>query len=268
MKRSLFVLLTLGILGALAWPAAATHEDAFFFTASTPALPGAQGAPPTRLVASAGYTYNLPSGAEWLDANRIGYRCAFTFLEWEGQKVARVTFSAAIYDVRINDKFMHEGILLFSGAPHPNPGSQDDRPFDCPLPHEEYGPLEPGPLPVVKFSDGPAVLETRDYANVGTSPGHTFRVVSRDTGAACNHTGDRHGGIIGGALECITVVGYQDGEPVLVVYYDRLSNAIQMTSNLAIPPTPVTLGAGTSVLTCPDGSTPEVTQPDPLLVAC
>ena len=38
--------------------------------------------------------------------------------------------------------------------------------------------------------------------------------------------------------------------------------------NVEPPPTPVQLGSGTSVLTCPDSSTPVVTQTDPLLVAC
>lgn len=33
-------------------------------------------------------------------------------------------------------------------------------------------------------------------------------------------------------------------------------------------PTPIELGSGTSVLTCPDASTPAVTQTDPLLVLC
>jgi len=205
------------------------------------------------------YIRNLPSGAEWLDGDRIAYRCAFTFLRYQGELVARVTFvrvdEAASYAVIFDDR-MHEGQIAFDGSP--GSGAQTGDPGSCPA-SAGYAPLNsPRSVPLITFEDGAARLETRDYANVYAvaGPNHEFRIASHgQTNADC-------GGRVG-ALECVTVIAYQDGIPAVAVYYDRLSDAISMSSNVEPPPTttppPPTTPPPTTATTEP----PTTTTPPP-----
>jgi len=166
------------------------------------------------------YRYNLPSGAGWLDGDRVAYRCAFMFLQSGGELVFRVTFTRIAEYAVINDTYMHEGVRNFDGSPNPSGGQTDF----CPEPAEAYVPLEgdPGPLPVITIADISTglPLEIRNYANVEeVGPGVQFKIQSA--------TPDR-----------VTVLLYQDGLPVTAVYYDRLSDAVSLTSNFTQPPPP------------------------------
>jgi len=220
------------------------------------------------------YTRTLASGGTWLDGDRIAYRCAYTFLRWEGAIVGRVTFVRAVGYAQVNDGYMHEGLRRLDGTLNP-PGTGQSPSTECPVSDVAYEPdTSIGPLPVLQFTDGATVIETRNYANVRqVGPTTEFQIVDHGFGSECDRVGS-DGLLKGSAFECFTSVVYQGGLPIVAVYYDRLSPDIQLTSNFVDPPppppppTPVTLGAGTSVLTCPDASVPVVTQADPLLVTC
>lgn len=161
------------------------------------------------------YQTSLPSGASWVGGDRVGYRCAYMFLIWQGQVVGRVTFTQIEY-AKVNDKFMDEGARWYDGTVYTGSHHQLN---DCPRPLEPYadanGPI--GPLPVMTFSDAATgqALEVRNYVDVvqgGTGKPWKFQVVT----ARPQH---------------VTVIGYQDGESILAIYYDRLSPTIRLTSN-------------------------------------
>lgn len=171
--------------------------------------------------AFADYLYDLPSGAHWLAGDRSAYHCAYTFLEHNGAIVGRVAFhrvtSAAAY-TQINDRYMEEGVRFYDGTLNTDPNLHDTNPAEC---QEEitYADLagDPGPLPVIEFIAADAtVLETRNYANVDVVGSLSFGIASATT--------DR-----------VTVVVYQDTTPVAVVYYDRLSPDITLSSNASSP---------------------------------
>jgi hypothetical protein len=154
--------------------------------------------------------------AGWVEGDRVGYRCAYTFLVDDGAIVARVTFttpSRAQRYVVLNDKHMHEGERHYDGT---WAGVRQVPGEECPRPGESYGKLggRTGPRPVITFSDADDghTLEVRDYNRVKRHRRHAFKIRSADP--------DR-----------VTVVAYQDRRPVMVVYYDRLSDEITLTSN-------------------------------------
>jgi hypothetical protein len=166
------------------------------------------------------YLLSLPgeggAAAGWTAGDRVGYGCAYAFLQSGGRLVARVTFTHIEY-VKINDKYMEEGVRYYDGTLYTGTHHQLN---DCPRATKPYvdvsGPI--GPTPVVTFADASsgAILEVRDYSAVTQNDGGVpwqFQIVSA--------TPDR-----------VTVVGYQSGEPVLAIYYDRLSLSIELTSNL------------------------------------
>jgi len=215
------------------------------------------------------YVRNLPSGARWLDGDRYGYRCAYTFLEWQGELVARVTFvrvdEAAAY-ARIFDDRMHEGLRDYDGTR--GNGTQTGSPGDCPSSAGYASQSEPAPRPVITFDDG-VTLETRDYNGLPVIPGFTFAITSHGTDCGREL-----------ALECVNVVAYQNGVPAVAVYYDRISDSITLGSNFVSPPITgaaqvlmsdgsfadvglsVTLGersCGTGIITLGDGREVETT---------
>jgi hypothetical protein len=153
--------------------------------------------------------------AGWVEGDRVAYRCAYTFLVEDGAIVARVTFTrppqASEY-VRLNDKFMHEGERYYDGSWAGVPQIPEE---ECPTPGERYRKLKGrvGPRPLIIFSaaDG-HTLEIRDYSKIKRNRRTEFKIRSA--------TPDR-----------VTVVAYRDRRPVMVVYYDRLSDAITLTSN-------------------------------------
>lgn len=170
-------------------------------------------------------TPTLDAPAGWVDGDRKGYSCGYAFLAYRGFIVGRVTYSridppdATPYTV-VLDKFMVEGERNYDGTLNtynvpagggerqPAPGRS------CPFPLENgYGPLvgDPGPKPTVTFQHGPHTIEIRDFADPADSdnvgPGHEFKIVSESDTR-------------------IEVIAYQDGTPVLAIYYDLMTTAI------------------------------------------
>jgi len=263
MKRTILILAALALVGVLTVPAQATHTPTFNIVVNNLDTSVKAG--------EFDYTRALPSGGTWLDGDRIAYRCAYTFLRWEGALVGRITFVRAVGYAQINDGQMHEGLRRLDGTLNPA-GTGQSPSSECPVSDVEYEPdATVGPLPFLQFTDGATVIETRNYANVReVGAGTEFQILSHSTGSDCNRVGS-DGLVKATAFECFTIVIYQNSLPLAVAYYDRISSNIDLTSNFVDPPpppTPVTLGAGTSVLTCEDASVPVVTQADPLLVTC
>jgi hypothetical protein len=170
-------------------------------------------------------TPTLDAPAGWVDGDRKGYSCGYAFLAYRNFIVGRVTFSridppdSTPYTV-VLDEFMSEGVRNYDGTlntydtpagggePRPAPG------MSCPFPLEKsYEPLigDPGPSPVVTFHHGPHTIEMRDFADradvKGIGPGHTFEVVAESDTR-------------------IEIIAYQDGTPVLAIYYDLMTTAI------------------------------------------
>lgn len=162
------------------------------------------------------YLLSLPVDAAtgWVAGDRVAYRCAYMFLRSGGELVARVTFTRIEY-AKVNDKRMDEAARYYDGTVYTGSARQLN---DCPAPTEPYveatGPI--GPLPVITFSDAStgATLEVRDYRNVVQTGGvpWEFQIVAA--------TPDR-----------VSVVAYQSREPVVAIYYDRLSPSITLSSN-------------------------------------
>jgi hypothetical protein len=202
-----------------------------------------------RRVTNAPYLYSLRHPeATWVGGDRLGYRCAYMFLQYEGEFVGRVTFTtqdlgSSAYTV-INDQYMDEGAYFYDGTPAPPSTTQTGGPGECraadqaytALPSSEAGDLSP-PLPIIQFKDSSsgALLESRDYtrmhvdtdANDGdanTQPGHTFRIVEATPTK-------------------VTVVGYQNLLPVVVIYYELMpgTSTVHMTSNGPLVQTAVTI---------------------------
>jgi hypothetical protein len=196
---------------------------------------------------------NFDPDAGWLEGDRVAYRCAYTFLQNDGEIVARVTFTrpdqAAAYTV-LNDRYMHEGERHYDGF---RAGVQQVPDDQCPRPTEPYEALGGNPpIPRIEFSTpGGQTLEVRDYRRVATraegtwccgevaDPGHDFAITSATP-------------------KRVTVTMYQDRLPVMVVYYDRLSPNVRLTSNF-VAPSP-SLSPGPSPTTPPpQPSSPELT---------
>jgi hypothetical protein len=186
---------------------------------------------PARMVGVFPYLRDLPSGAHWTDGDRNAYRCAYMFLlDARNQVVGRVTFAALEQSksyVQVNDRYMAESherpvARYYDGEPipiDPDTGSSgwNTPERNCRVATEEYASGVPeGPVPVIKFvGPGGNVLETRDYAKVykSTTRGHDFRIVERSP-------------------DSVTVLAYEDGEPLMAVYYDRLSSQITLKANV------------------------------------
>lgn len=158
--------------------------------------------------------------AGWIEGDRVGYRCAYTFLVDGGEIVARVTFTRppkARKYVVLNDKYMHEGERHYDGS---WAGVRQVPSEECPSPTEPYRRLRgrPGPRPVINFVD-PAddhLVEVRDYNRLKKNRHNRFRIHSA--------TPDR-----------VAVIAYRDRWPVMVIYYERLSESILLLSNAPLP---------------------------------
>ena len=162
------------------------------------------------------HTLSDPTNAGWVAGGRNAYECAWTFLKYKGELVARVTFKSGAGYTYINDKYMDERALFNDGRPIP--AGFTGRPDCTPGVTAGYGPLAGGvgPLPVITFTDATDghTLEVRNYANV-EHPGDGVRFKIKSA------TPDR-----------IIVVTYQAGVSVMAQYYDRLSPTVEMVSNV------------------------------------
>lgn len=151
----------------------------------------------------------------WADGERAGYACLYAFLMLNDQPVGRVTFArvdGAGYAF-INDNSMKEGVRHYDGTlgTAANPVSQ----AECPRPNIAYEPSSgPWQLPTITYeTTGGDVLEVRNYKTLVAGAGITFRQTESSNGK-------------------IGVVAYENGNPVVVVYYESMVGGIVMQSDL------------------------------------
>lgn len=201
-------------------------------TDDDPTLPATQAYPTSGLNSSGGYTIiarNAGTGVQWwtanywgvdsipytadvtwLDGDRSGYKCAYGFLEFQGEIVGRFTFTrplaAATYSA-VNDSYMSDGQRHYDGTPAVPPGGELG---ECPDPSEEYSSYTGADeRPRIGFwsADFADVLDIRDYTNtvVSTVEPVKFRLFSV-------------------SATRITVIAYlvSSDLPVMVVYYDTM----------------------------------------------
>ena len=154
----------------------------------------------------------------WTDGDRIGYGCAYMFLERDGRIVGRVSFvqvPGTTY-VKVNDRYMEEGVRFFDGSLTNAGTTQAYHVSFCDtIVDQDYVEFTgPDQRPTIRYlgSDG-ALLEVRDYKPTAAGPGIKFRQVA----ATANR---------------VTVVAYENNLPVIVVYYDSLDPSVRLTSDL------------------------------------
>ena len=159
-------------------------------------------------------SYGLNTG--WTDGDRAGYRCLYAFLALDDQIVGRVTFmrveGASTY-ASVKDENMKEGVRYYDGTPAPDGISIELG--DCPYPDVAYLPYTgPDQRPTVVYSTTSGqTLEVRNYKPVVVGEGITFQ----QTGSNSSR---------------VTVVAYDHGNPVIVVYYESMSPNVVMVSDL------------------------------------
>ena len=149
-----------------AGPGAAAHPERARFDIRLSATLGGQS---TEFWA-APYFRSLPYTSQfdvgWIDGDRVGYRCAYMFLESDGAIVGRVTFtrpSEASTYTTINDRFMNEGARYYNGAIDLPAAAQLN---DCPYPSQQYGaPAGPDERPLIYYSEAGELIENRSYTN-------------------------------------------------------------------------------------------------------
>jgi hypothetical protein len=165
----------------------------------------------------ANYYRSLPFYPQtgWADGERAGYGCLYAFLMLDGQPVGRVTFArveGAGYAF-INDNSMKEGVRHYDGTlgTPDNPVSQSE----CPKPNIAYEPSSgPWQLPTITYeTSAGSVLEVRNYKPLVAGAGVTFRQTESSNGR-------------------IGVVAYENGNPIVVVYYEAIGGGVVMQSDL------------------------------------
>jgi hypothetical protein len=178
-----------------------------------------RGLDPVRFWWDARYDRQLPytPNVGWVDGDRLGYRCAWMFLDHGGQMVGRVTF-ARIPDATyaaVNDRSMNEGSRYFDGTLAPS-GTQQTTHVSfgeeiVDVKYEEFAGDDQ--RPTIKFVSGGDLLEVRDYKKTRVENGIKFRQVSA--------SGSR-----------VTVVAYENNLPVVVIYYDSIHPSVSLTTDI------------------------------------
>lgn len=173
---------------------------------------------------TAPYLYSTPysSNTGWIPGDRVGYACAYMFLQQNGVIVGRVTFQrllAAESYVQIVDKFMDESERFWDGSPTPDPNATGYN--DCPPPSQSYETASvPDERPKVVYWSGGQALEIRDYTTTVTGiPDVTFdlvEVIHEPFQVTAPTTGTQT------VNSRVTVLAREAGVPVAVVYYDGI----------------------------------------------
>jgi hypothetical protein len=133
---------------------------------------------------------NLPYTDEstWLDGDREGYRCAYGFLEYQGEIVGAfgaVRPTGQGYG-KVNDRYMDEGVRYLDGSLTGKVGGEIPE-EDCQAgilsPDVDYTEVYEGPdeRPRIGFfgPDG-QILDIRDYTNTTLQNPGKFRLISFD----------------------------------------------------------------------------------------
>jgi len=183
------------------------------------------------------YFRNLPYtnayDVGWIDGDRVGYGCAYMFLEVDGQIAGRVTFThgaeAGAYTF-INDRFMTEGVRYYDGSLDTSGRQQLN---DCPGSTEAYGaPGGPDYRPLIYYTQGGELLENRSYTNTNGDAIAQGKLIFRELERITQPFTDVGALGIGAhtVYDRVTVGAYVFTEGAwrlaIVVYYDTLvSNA-------------------------------------------
>jgi len=178
-----------------------------------------RGLEPNRFWWDAAYRRSLSytPGVGWVDGDRLGYRCAWMFLERDGKIVGRATFVRipdATYAL-VSDRYMTEGVRYFDGTVAPSGTQQTVHvSFSENIVDQAYEAFTGADQrPTIKFVAGGDVLEVRDYKKTVVENGIKFRQVSASDSR-------------------ITVVAYENDLPVIVVYYDSLDSSVRLDTDL------------------------------------
>lgn len=169
------------------------------------------------------YEAFLPSGAGWIEGDRIGYCGAYEFMVYQGNLVGRVTFVAtpgATAYVQINDHQMREGLRYWDASP--NSDDQAYGPGFCDrIVGQDYQPnFDPDQNPQVIFNVPGKELEDRDYGNTERLyTGLKFRLVEVIDTPFVSSDGEGRSLMVTSRR---TVVADVDNNPAVAVYYDGL----------------------------------------------
>lgn len=144
----------------------------------------------------------------WTDGDRVGYKCLYGFLMWNGEPVGRVTFTripeAGSYAM-VNDRYMVEGSRYYDGTVNTNRNLSQLN--DCPPPSEAYSAPSISERPIIKFTATTGeLLEVRSYVNTQPGPDVTFETVKVTP-------------------ERVTVVASANGQPFVAIYYDSMDTS-------------------------------------------
>jgi hypothetical protein len=167
------------------------------------------------------------AGVGWTDGDRSGYRCAYMFLEQDGDIVGRVTFVRSALYGKVNDQGMTEAVIAYDGGPYLSQA-------DCPDPDVEYTPNDsPDERPTVRYMNGSDTLEVRSYPHTTTAGKFIQTEVVTEP---FTDQGDHPDSQPHTVYSRVTVVFYSlvggQWQPGIVVYYDSLSPDVQVTSDL------------------------------------
>jgi hypothetical protein len=213
----------------------------------------------------------------WDFGDRTGYKCGWVEFFVAGNEKFEVHFELADYEfaTELNDRF---------GAELPDPevealcgdGVQSNFAPDDGSDHFPHM-IHAGDA-LRFYSDGEEIasidLATTDcngaYYTPGDEPGEAWLWWDQDGPTFSHGPGEGELNCNGGPGEPVKVarVYVKNADPDVGYCTDSMHDEADLCFNHEPPPTPVQLGSGTSVLTCPDASTPVVTQTDPLLVTC
>jgi hypothetical protein len=128
--------------------------------------------------------------------------------------------------------------------------------------------------PMLDAQGDPVFIDLRQpdcaklYWVPGDEPGEAWLWWDEDGPTFSHGEGEGDLGCGGGPMEAVAIVQATVRHADPGIGYCTVSLHEEQCFNAEPPPTPVQLGSGTSILTCPDTSTPVVESTEPLLVTC
>lgn len=226
------------------------------------------------------------TGTGWDFGDRVAYTCAW--VEWfqgQNEKVEIAFHGVGDYPgfFQLNDKY---GAEIPDGTIMPDGRTLNDwcldesgvtRRADFRWDGSDHFPhmIHPGDG-IDIYQDGEIVqhleLSTgaceKLYPVPGDEPGEVWLWWDEDGPTFSHGPGDGDLGCNGGPVEPVAVMQIEPRFADPDIGYCTHSAHEELCFNVEPPPTPVTLGEGASVLTCPGGATPAVESTEPLVVRC